>query len=226
MPKYGLITDVDAKVLEQTIQLILAEFPNANPIEVTEIGIYSGETGNGIREFIERHDRKCFLTGVDNNKDGEKLRFRYDELLIGNSSEVYHKIEDRTQHLIFVDGDHSFAGVIADFFCYADKIRKDGYIAFHDTGKHIQPFKDFQYGHEDNPDAYISVRKALETIGLSQEKIQDYPVDEKMKIYKETGMWFSKYNNAKTVLGGWQLVFDEADETNPAGGICVFKKMY
>jgi hypothetical protein len=38
-------------------------------------------------------------------------------------------------------------------------------------------------------------------------------------------MWFSKYNNAKTVLGGWQLVFDEADETNPAGGICCFRRL-
>jgi len=36
---------------------------------------------------------------------------------------------------------------------------------------------------------------------------------------------FDWYFNTASV-GNWGLVFDEADETNEAGGICVFKKLY
>jgi hypothetical protein len=75
-------------------------------------------------------------------------------------------------------------------------------MAFHDTGKHIKLFKDFQHGDKTNPDAYISVRKALSEIGLLA-----YPPSE---IHETLG---------------WKLVFDEADETDLAGGICVFKKL-
>lgn len=196
MPKYGLISAIDSNTLELTLRLIFEHFQN-DVINVTEVGIYGGETGNGMKEFIEGNGRKCFLTGIDNNKDNEPLRYKYDNLIIGNSNEVYNRVEDNSQHLIFVDGDHSFAGVVSDFFCYAEKVKRGGYVAFHDTGKHIKPFSGFQHGDKENPDAYISVRKALGNIGMFV------------------------FNNFK-----WKFVSDDADTNDPMGGICVFKKMH
>lgn len=155
---------------------------------------------------------------IDNEKDKPILKpFEGCNMIIGNSNEVYNRLEDDSQHLIFVDGCHCFAHVISDFFCYAPKVKVGGYMGWHDTGKHIKSFKDFQHGDKNNPDAYISVRKALSAIGLFE-----YEEDGTVQWvgYDEWG------ENENRRIKNWDLVFDEADETNEAGGICVFKKLY
>lgn len=197
MIKYGLISDTDARTLEKTIDLICNVFDD-EWVNITEIGVYGGDTGKGMSEYIKSKNALYWMTGIDNSKDKEAVRFPYNTMIYGNSNEVYNQLEDNSQHLIFVDGCHCFAHVVSDFFCYAPKIKIGGYFAFHDTGKHIQPMKDFQHGDKNNPDAYISVRKALLAIGM-----------------------FLPVSNF-----GFNLIFDEADETNEAGGICVFKKLY
>lgn len=206
MIKYGLISQVDAYALERTLDLIMDEFWN-EAIEFTEIGIYSGKTGYGINRYFASKKIASWWNGIDNRKDGQPIVYYPDRFIEGNSSEVYNQLNDYTQHLIFVDGDHSLIGVISDFYAYKDKIKIGGYIAFHDTGKHIKPFKDFQHGDRANPDAYISVRKALNKIKLLHDN-DDFAYDVIMSFKKDR----------------WELVFDEADETDEAGGICVFRK--
>lgn len=203
MIKYGLISEVDARCLERTMDLICKEFPK-DSLEITEIGIYSGETGWGMTKYFTKKGMASWWTGVDNSRDAQEVLYPPDNFIKGNSTEVYNQIEDDSQHLIFIDGDHSYIGVISDFFAYCDKVMVDGYLAFHDTGKHIKPFKDLQHGDAKNPDAYISVRKALHAVGL----LHDFGLP-KNPINKR-----------------FELIFDEADETNEAGGICVFKKLY
>lgn len=209
MIKYGLISETDASCLEKTIDLICDEY-NDDLLRVTEIGVYSGETGKGICEYIENvKDKDVCIIGIESIKDDQIIMNadEYNDLIIGNSTEVYNQLEDNSQHLIFVDGDHSLIGVISDFYAYADKVKVGGYIAFHDTGRHIKPFKDFQHGDKDNPDAYISVRKALQKIGL---------------LYPDN---FSDRKHLHHAMYDWELVFDEADENNEAGGICIFRKI-
>lgn len=208
MSKYGLISNLDAQVIEKTLCFILNEF-NLKVVFITEVGIYSGETTNGMREYLSSNGSEGYFTGIDNNKDGELIRFSYDRLLIGDSNEIYCKVEDSSQHLIFIDGCHCFAHVVSDFFCYAPKVKVGGYFAFHDTGEHIKAFKDFQHGDKNNPDAYISVRKALCSIGLLNWK-----------------RGFGHDYERETMLSNWKLIFDKADETNEAGGVTVFKKLY
>ena len=210
MIQYGLISETDAVVLEKTIDLVCSGFPN-KILNYCEIGLYNGRTTNGVFEYMKLKQRHCRATGIDNFKDKEELRFipQNTTVIRGNSNEVYNQIEDNSQHLIFVDGCHCFAHVISDFFCYAPKVKVGGYLAFHDTGKHIKPLKDFQHGDEKNPDAYISVRKALNKIGLCMDS---FPLEDNFVVDK----WYDE----------WELIFDEADETNEAGGIAVFKKLY
>lgn len=206
--KYGLISKVDASVIERTLDLIFDQIEH-DTTYVTEIGLYSGDTGNGIREYAKAKAITVHLTGIDNFKDQQPIlrTNRYDDLLQGNSNEVYNQLEDESQHLIFVDGCHCFAHVVSDFFCYAPKVKKGGFIAFHDTGRHIKPFKDFQHGDKENPGAYISVREALEAIGLGVKVIDA----KTLQVF---------YLNPR-----WQLIFDEADPNDEAGGITVFKRL-
>lgn len=166
MIQYGLISKIDAAVIEKTLDLICEQFPD-DIINVCEVGVYGGDTGKGIFEYLKSKGRECFITGIDNNKDGEKRRFEYHNFIEGNSTEVYHLLENKSQHLIFDDADHSLIGAISDFFAYCDKVKDGGYFGFHDTAPHIRPFKDFQHGDPENPDAYISVRRALEKINCS-----------------------------------------------------------
>lgn len=194
--KYGLISEVDSSVIEKTLRLVFYRYQDIDDtIRVTEVGIYAGETGNGMREYIQKNGRIPCITGIDNGKDSETLRFDYNYLFIGNSDEMAFNIKDESQHIILIDACHCFAHTVSDFFSFAPKVKDYGYIIFHDTGNHIRPFTDFQHGDKNNPDAYISCRKALSEIGLFA---NDFPQ--------------------------WQLIFDEADRDNLAGGVSVFMK--
>lgn len=207
MIKYGLISETDARTLEKTMDLICDDFFDEG-IRICEVGVYGGDTAGGINKYMawEKH-RTHFITGIDNNKDGEINRFGYYKFIEGNSNEVYNQLEDESQHLIFIDGLHTFAGVISDFFCYAPKVKVGGFLAFHDTGKHIDPLSGWQgVGDKNDPDMCLGgVGKAISAIGLPRKD------------------WLSKIVEIDRT--DWQLIFDEADETNEAGGICVFKKL-
>lgn len=225
--QYGLISKVDAAVLEKTVDLICKEFNSDRNIKVTEIGIFGGQTARGINEYIQSKDwavngivskHRCNYIAIDNQKDKTVLPpFEGCNLIIGNSNEVYNQIEDNSQHLCFIDGCHCFAHVISDFFCYAPKVKIGGYLAFHDTGKHIKPFKDFQHGDKNNPDSYISARKALGAIGLLE--------DEDLGFIKYVG--YDEWGeNDRVRIKNWELIFDEAYSSDLAGGVTVFKKLY
>lgn len=225
MIKYGLISETDARTLEKTIDLVCRSEFIGQDINVCEVGVYDGQTSRGIYEYVRSRgygasstnslmnfrNYNCNYTGIDNEKDKPILKpFPECKLIIGNSTEVYNQIEDNSQHLIFIDGDHSLIGVISDFFAYSRKVKNCGYFAFHDTGRHIKSFKDFQHGDKENPDAYISVRKALTKIGMFHDAGYD------MEAIKKGVRYVGNH--------GFRIVFDEADETDDAGGIIVFKK--
>lgn len=207
MIKYGLISEVDAKVIEKTLnRIIMPPSMSDEYIYTLEIGIFDGQTSRAINEYVLSQGKKNVHTAIDNNKDKEVLLpFEGCNLMIGNSSEVYNLYPDNMFHFGFIDGNHSFPMVVSDFFCWKDKIKKDGYMAFHDTGRHIKRMTDYQrIGSETDEDMYISVRKALNKIGLLN--------DDK--------------DLSKPPFPGWQLIYDEADGNDLAGGVCVFKKLY
>lgn len=196
--KYGLISEVDKNCLEKTIDLICNEFDEGfiYSIKVTEIGLFDCGTANGISEYIMSKGHSVDYIGIDNEKDKPINAPYFLRYIKGNSNEVYNQLEDNSQHLIFQDACHCFSCCVSSFFCYADKVKVGGFMAWHDAGKHILPFKDFQHGDKNNPDAYISARKALEKMGLLD---NDNPE--------------------------WRIIFDDADSANPAGGIVVIKKV-
>ncbi len=221
MIKYGLINEVDASVLESAIDFIQKDFPD-EVINYAEVGLYHGATTRGIKEYLDSKNAKYVLTGIDNFKDKEELVFYPKEatLIVGSSIEVYNQLPDNSQHLILIDGNHSFPYVIADFFCYSGKVKEGGYIAFHDAAPHAQNKSYQRMGSEHDMDMYISVRKALKAIGLL---IAD-SLDE---------MWQDKFGRMYQYATGdgnkcWELIFDKcaSQDIDEGGGTLLFKKLY
>ena len=203
MPKYGLISETDANTIEKTIDLICNEF-SEDYISITEIGLFNCETSAGIMEYLKQKKRGWNYTGIDNEKDKSIVPLESMNFIKGSSNEVYQELEDNSQHMIFFDGCHCFTHVVSDFLNYCTKVKVGGYILFHDTGLQIEPFNGYQHGDNDKCDSYVSVRRALYSVGL-------------------LGKHYIYHNSQQ---GKWQLVFDEADKTDEFGGICVFKKLF
>ena len=216
--KWGLISQVDANCLMKTIDLI-AESNTTGFINITEVGVYAGETGNAFREYVKYKNRDICLTGIDSGKDGEVIRYEYDNFIRGKSCEVYNQIPDESQDLILVDALHTKLAVISDFFAFAPKVKTGAYLCFHDTGKHINPLSGWQgVGDKNDPDMCLGgVRKALYELGL-------IILDGDKQWMGEFGQHFQWATGNQNEC--WKLIFDEADLNDEAGGICVFKKLY
>lgn len=196
MIKYGLISETDGRTLEKTMDLICKEFVG-EVINITEIGIYSGETTKGICEYLESKGRGCFTIGIDNDRDGQEVLFSYYSRLIkGNSNEVYNQIPEESQHLIIQDANHSYQNAIQDFFCYMRKVKIGGYMWWHDTAVHVQGTGWQLMGSREDTDMAISVRKALTDIGLFDNKYE-----------------------------GWEFVMEDADLNDTGGGCAVFRRI-
>lgn len=195
--QYGLISRTDANTLEKTIDLICDEFNHENIINFCEIGVYSGSTGTGVGLYLNiNHHKSIYSTGIDNNKDNEPIIGYYDNLIIGNSNEVYNQLEDNSQHLIVQDANHSYPNAIQDFFCYMRKVKVGGYMWWHDVAIHSQG-KDWQrMGDINDSDMSIAVRKALTDIGLFDNKFE-----------------------------GWEFIMEDADINDNCGGCAVFKRV-
>lgn len=164
-------------------------------INVFEVGLFNCHTSEGICSFIEGNGRRVNFTGIDNERDKPIIKPFNFDLIIGDSNEAY-KYLTGAYHIGFIDANHSFPYVVSDFFCYESKIILGGYLCFHDTGRHIKDDTGYQSGDIHHKDSYISVRKALKRIGLLDNKFE-----------------------------GWELIFDEADEADEAGGVVVLKRI-
>jgi hypothetical protein len=166
--QYGLISRVDSDTMEKCFDEIFEKFPN-ELIQYTEVGLYNGRTTSGVREYFKSKGKNYIQTGIDNFKDKEELVFFPEDaaLIQGSSIEVYNKLPDESQHFIMIDGNHSFPYVIADFFCYKNKVKIGGFICFHDAAPHAQKVSWQRMGSKDDEDMNISVLRALEAVNVT-----------------------------------------------------------
>lgn len=201
MNTYGLMPPHDYETMDKVLQMVCETF-SEGVINSTEIGLHNGNGSRGIHNFFAQRERINFHTAIDNNHDLQvQLPFEGCRLIIGNSYEVYNKLQDNSQHFLLIDGNHSYPITISDFFCYCKKVRTGGYIALHDTGEQIKPFTDYQgIGDRSDEDFYISCRKAASDLGLLGERC---------------------FVNGCT----FQKILDEYDQSFPTGGLLVVKKI-
>lgn len=194
---YGIMPPFDYLTLDKTLDLVCRQFPSG-VITSLEIGVHRGDGSRGIHAFFTARNRINFHTGIDNERDLKiNPPFPGCNLIIGNSIEVYNQIYNDTQNFVLIDGCHNYPMTMADFLVYSDKVTKNGFVAFHDTGSHIPLFKDYQgMGPKDDPDMYIACRKAVKKLGLLD-----------------------------NTFPGWKLIFDEFDPKHDTGGIVVVQKI-
>lgn len=198
MIQYGLISRVDSDTIEKTFELVFKEFPD-DIINYAEVGLYNGRTTSGVNEFLQSKEKQFNLIGIDNFKDKEELVFfpSNAKLIQGSSIEVYNQLPDNSQHLIVIDGNHSFPYVISDYYCYRNKVKVGGYMCFHDASPQTQGKSYQRMGNESDSDMHIAVMKAVKEIGLFDNKIE-----------------------------GWERVFHEWDENDEGGGVIIFKRLF
>jgi predicted O-methyltransferase YrrM len=137
--------------------VVLNALVNLFPISVyLEIGVHNGTSMSYV---VNQATRPLFCVGVDlfsdttarythdklqqerteasiqaNNTSGSTVR-----LIKGNSrasvtyDSVVGSLAGNAVDLLFIDGDHEFAGVESDFLMYSGLVRKGGFVVFDDA---------------------------------------------------------------------------------------------
>lgn len=201
---YGLITEIDAKQLEQALYEAVRRFEARGPLldedeedprrfRVLEIGVCHGDTSRGIKAFLDGlgwcdrqgNDRPFPLDFwcIDNQRDKPiEAPFPGANLVLGPSEEVYPQIpRGEGFDFVFVDGCHCLNHVALDFLHYGDMVRPGGFLMFHDMAPQTQNKRDYQ-GHgprlEDgraaHPDFGTASREAARLLGLLDNRRTDW----------------------------------------------------
>ena len=119
------------------IELVMQESPKT----FCEIGTFNGGTTFLLSQALGSVDTTI---GVDLHiRNATLLRYlkrpgQHLNLIRGSSyapptvARVERLLGGRQLDMLFIDGDHEYAGVSADFFAYRPMVREGGIIAFHD----------------------------------------------------------------------------------------------
>lgn len=107
-----------------------------------EIGVANGRSASFLAvEMVNAIGMRPSLVLIDNSHGNlhsaveqvSRLGDRIDVTgLLGNSWELASQFPDGWFDFVFIDGDHSYEGVIQDIRAYLPKVRKGGIIAGHD----------------------------------------------------------------------------------------------
>lgn len=194
--KYGLITPTDAKNLEKSIEHVSSKKQNSE-ITIVEIGVRDGASARGMKEYCDIMEIKLNYIGIDNQNDMRvAVPFSGARLILKRSDEAYSDVQKAD--IIIVDGSHSLKCTVLDWFLYKDKLNPGGHMIFHDTGKQIKPFTDYQgEGDKNNSDNWIACRKALTNLGM--------------------------YSHPE--MNGFKIFVDESDLKMHTGGYSIFEKL-
>lgn len=115
-------------------------YPDSYPLEYLEIGCYAG--GSACLMLQRKNTSVTSIDlGVPINPDivqeNVKMLNHHNNpytYIKGDSKSdaVYSQVSNKKYDIIFIDGDHSYSGVISDFQKYSELVKKNGYIVFDD----------------------------------------------------------------------------------------------
>ncbi len=91
---------------------------------------------------------ECKLYGTF-GPPGQRFEFiRQSSLYRSTLMSLQEKLGDRKIDLLYLDGDHSYAGIKSDYEMYEPLVAKDGMVAFHDILEIPKAVPDWQSGNE------------------------------------------------------------------------------
>jgi len=114
---------------------------------ILEVGTGPGKSALLMAQALKDFgvDGKVYTIGWESDQQDyanvwKRLR-RYPELIDSihhesrKSEEVHQNYPDLAFPFVYIDGDHSYEGVVKDIINYKSKVAPGGVIAFHDTNK-------------------------------------------------------------------------------------------
>jgi len=134
---YGALSEEEARCL----YTITNSLPNKS--NFVEIGSYCGRSSSVMGLVAADNDCDfvcvdCFITDAPNIENVRDC-FRNNMLRIGAKYELYDmtseeasKIYKKQIDFLFIDGDHSYAGIKLDCDLWLPKLKKGGIVALHD----------------------------------------------------------------------------------------------
>ena len=116
---------------------------------ILEVGVQYGRSFSVMLQVGKV--KKFNITAIDNfcEENGEDIfnvftdnvaKCNYEYVLIKkNSNEAHTDVEDNHFDLIHIDADHTYEGVKLDIINYLPKLKKGGFICFHDYARDSLP---------------------------------------------------------------------------------------
>jgi len=135
MPEYDVRTYQSPYELEGFIDLAWRYLNERAPV-IVEIGSFHGGTANRLAQSFRPQKLICVDRCFDYWLAGE---IPNTTLVHGNSADpatvaaVKKVLAGEPVDLLFIDGDHSYSGEMADYRAYEPFVRAGGIIALHDT---------------------------------------------------------------------------------------------
>ncbi len=91
-----------------------------------EIGVAYGKS----IKLAEHHYPDMAISGVELINHGVSLKKAF--IHYGDSVKISNQYVEQTIDTLFIDGDHTYDGVMRDILCWWPKVKKGGTIIFHD----------------------------------------------------------------------------------------------
>lgn len=114
--------------------------------KIANLGHAGGGSAILMAQSLRDNDLKGMVVSVDVFKDDKRYERAVSNLIKfgayariniirAKTNEAFEAARDMTFNLIFVDADHSYEGVKADFLNWSTLLARGGCIAFHDTNQ-------------------------------------------------------------------------------------------
>lgn len=163
-------TAVDRETIFKTLAAV-----SSPRMRFLEIGVFFGSTALGVKHWCDERGMKLDYFGCDDfshpNFKGQSIMekvsgnwpFPGASIAVGESWDLFYLFPDEMD-IVLVDGNHSGNAVILDTALYATKVRKGGFMMFHDTAPHVGQTMPEQHAIN-HPWWYNSVNEAHKLIG-------------------------------------------------------------
>ncbi len=167
---YGAIVSEDVAVLEACLTVALMDGHARNwdggppKLRIVEIGMHDGGTAKGIEDFLAARGVALDYVGIDPDDGTTRTRHVPNDgkVIVGKSAESFHLVEGNID-LLWIDGCHCLNCVVLDTIHYTPKVRKGGFVCFHDVNE-VGEGSEHQYHGPDIPEFGLAVNHALAAI--------------------------------------------------------------
>ncbi|MFA5936530.1 MAG: class I SAM-dependent methyltransferase [Candidatus Paceibacterota bacterium] len=112
--------------------------------QILEIGTWIGETTNNIATVIRPHGGMVTTLDVKGHEHigeavTEEMKPYVRFATVEEGKHECDEVRDRKYHVVFVDGDHSYEGVMLDTYLAKSVLADDGVILYHDVWWDVVP---------------------------------------------------------------------------------------